>query len=371
MSKGRKREKAPGSKKGESIYLDQHGIAAVAKVKGLRREKRFPRDIDLDIVRSWQDETRAALRDDADALKKQQADPSLLRSCVERFLDVQRKRKRAGFGHQESHLRAWLKVPGLADKSRQQITAKDVERAYQFWRDQGRAIRSLWARRSALKMLYQFLDGKRAVSPTRDVKMDKIPRTLPIPVAEAVIQRVAASMRKGLNKKPGSRRPLKSEARFLVMVYTGQRPIHIARARPDDLDLVRGWWFVRTAKGGNPAAVPLDDKAVAAWQRFIKVKAWGYFHARDLSKMLHRHGWPKGDIHPYRLRHTFAIDYLNNGGDLAQLQGLFGHVKLETTRIYAPFQAAPARAVLARRTLNVLPTEEVATDRPSAARDTP
>ena len=36
----------------------------------------------------------------------------------------------------------------------------------------------------------------------------------------------------------------------------------------------------------------------------------------------------------YDLRHTFAVDYMDNGGTIEDLAEILGHVKLETTRIY-------------------------------------
>jgi site-specific recombinase XerD len=49
----------------------------------------------------------------------------------------------------------------------------------------------------------------------------------------------------------------------------------------------------------------------------------------------------KRDIHPHTFRHTFAVHYLDNGGNLLRLKELLGHERIDTTFHYLKFCKIP------------------------------
>ena len=53
-----------------------------------------------------------------------------------------------------------------------------------------------------------------------------------------------------------------------------------------------------------------------------------------LKKLAEQGGLNKDLIHPYALRHTFAINFLKAGGDVFKLQRILGHKTLEMTKRY-------------------------------------
>jgi site-specific recombinase XerD len=65
-----------------------------------------------------------------------------------------------------------------------------------------------------------------------------------------------------------------------------------------------------------------------------------------LSRLLTRIGRRAGvePANPHRFRHTFAIEFLRNGGNLFALQDLLGHTKLEMVRRYARLVQADREA---------------------------
>ena len=52
-----------------------------------------------------------------------------------------------------------------------------------------------------------------------------------------------------------------------------------------------------------------------------------------------------GDVHPHRFRHTAAVQFLRNGGDLFSLQKMLGHTTLEMVRYYVELSQEDVKKV--------------------------
>jgi integrase len=187
-----------------------------------------------------------------------------------------------------------------------------------------------------LAELWKTLDGPETVTPADHAKIPKRTKTAPIIPPAAVVTTTIETL---------ARQDPKDFARFFLFAVTAQRPCQIMRATLDDLDLDAATWVVRNAKNEPAHLVALNAQQLAAWRVMIAADALGEFDTSKYGKRIHAAGWPKG-IRPYNARHALAVNALQRGISLGDLQGLLGHNSPETTRrFYAPFQLQQQRAV--------------------------
>ncbi len=85
------------------------------------------------------------------------------------------------------------------------------------------------------------------------------------------------------------------------------------------------WKYLNKERGDEPTSSPLF--AMMDGRPMTRVA---------LLQLLRRLGERAGvrDVHPHRFRHSFAIQFLRNGGDVYALQAALGHTTLEMVRRY-------------------------------------
>lgn len=146
----------------------------------------------------------------------------------------------------------------------------------------------------------------------------------------------------------------------LVILDTGLRLKEGLSLRREDIDLDNLLLTVRDGKGGKQRVVPFTAELRKALFRYMEANVAPnglVFYAgsgakllqnnirRDfngLCKKIHING-AKGGFH--FLRHTMALNYVRNGGDVFRLQRILGHSTLDMTRRYVDLQVADLQAV--------------------------
>lgn len=206
------------------------------------------------------------------------------------------------------------------------------------------ATRSPSSVRSALRALKVFSawlvrDGYTSADPLATVRLPKVPEPLVAPLSSG---QVSALLRVGS--------PL-LRACVALLVDTGLRSSEFCRLRVED---VRERFLLVFGKGGHERLVPYGETATAELTRYVR-RVRPPIRQSDEALFLLRSGHPltphhlgqlmrhAGDraritgvrVSPHTLRHTFAIEFLRNGGGELALQKALGHSSLDMVRTYA------------------------------------
>lgn len=151
---------------------------------------------------------------------------------------------------------------------------------------------------------------------------------------------------------------------MLELIYsTGIRRMEVAQLKVKDLDLSRGFVFIRAGKGMKDRFIPLGQRAKAWIEKYLdqsrpKLIAYRENHPSLFLQevveelFINRYGEafkiggigtivryyvelaeiPEGSCHMFR--HTMATLMLEGGADIRYIQQMLGHSSLKTTQVY-------------------------------------
>lgn len=144
----------------------------------------------------------------------------------------------------------------------------------------------------------------------------------------------------------------RERAIVMVLMDCGIRASELAALTVDDWS--PGLLTIQNGKGGKSREVPITEATERAifrslGKRIINEKGVGggislfssqyptlplsYEAIRDLMTRLGKRS-SVTDVHAHRFRHTFAITFLRNGGDIYTLKRILGHSSLEMVQHY-------------------------------------
>lgn len=149
-----------------------------------------------------------------------------------------------------------------------------------------------------------------------------------------------------------SERPMALRDRAIVMTLadTGLRASELTALRVDDYDAGRGRLHVRHGKRDKERIVVAGTRTRKVLWRYLAergstraqeplfaTREGRHMRRESLYHLIVRLGDRAGvqGVTVHRFRHTFAIEFLRNGGNLLVLQELLGHEDLKTVQIYA------------------------------------
>ncbi len=277
------------------------------------------------------------------------------------------------------HLARWLHAQGRGEADPRELRREDLVRFLAELADvpapgKGRPLapktrRNVWV---ALKSFSRWLESETG----HPLPMDGVPaprgEERPVrPLTQGDVQALLLACDRMAPARTARRRPfqmarataVRDKAILLVLLDTGLRAAELCALTVGDVDLQSGEVRVRRGKGGRGRLVYLGAAARRAVWRYLLERgrptgeaplfcgrdpAWpgrdGRFPLTPdaLLRLLKRLGERAGvvGVHPHRFRHTFATEYLRNGGDVLTLQRLLGHRSLAMVQRYAEIAGA-------------------------------
>jgi len=204
---------------------------------------------------------------------------------------------------------------------------------------------------SSLRSFYKFLEREQRVSknPFTDIKLPRASKPIPNFLYKEELEELFKV--NDLTTPLGQR----NQAILEILYATGIRVSECQRLTLENVDFSIGTLFV-TGKGRKERYVPFGSFAQTALEKYINEGRNTLLQKSKTSTeviFLNANGLPLTDrgirlilkkivekaaltieVHPHKLRHTFATHMLNEGADLRTVQELLGHENLSSTQIY-------------------------------------
>jgi len=254
-----------------------------------------------------------------------------------------------------SHFEEKVRNPSLSD-----LSPESVREFISHIQSLGRTAFTTRGYVQVLKGFGSWLveEGYVKVNPLRRLQLPRVPKYVVTPLSDDEVSALISAIK--LRSAAGTR----DLALLLLLLDTGARLGEVARLNTADTeDAIRDGLFKVMGKGSRERYLPLGKAARDALRRYAHVyrpdarsDALFLGHTgrplatEGLRQIIRRVASRAGveGVHPHRLRHTFAVNYLINGGDAMTLQRILGHSTLEMVRNYVSFDH---RAIKERHTI--------------------
>lgn len=252
-------------------------------------------------------------------------------------------------------LTAYLADRGLGDPLFRAITAADLRA---FLGSRTVSNKTILNYHVSLSALWTWAEKEGLAAENLLSKIDRPkPESTAIEIfSEADLHAIFGAVEKSrAYSRPGKRQsrhelptPQRSLAILLLLIDTGMRVTELCELQIHHVD-VKNRRVALWGKGNKQRFVPFSPRTGQAIWRYLStrpearlndplfIKSTGRPYDRmEINHWLTYLGERAGviDVHPHRFRHTFAVLFLRNGGDIFSLQDILGHSSLDMCRRY-------------------------------------
>ncbi|WP_404341543.1 tyrosine recombinase XerC [Pseudoalteromonas mariniglutinosa] len=210
--------------------------------------------------------------------------------------------------------------------------------------------RTISLKLSCIRSLYKFLKAKNIANhshyhnPAEAIKGPKFAK--PLPKNLDVDQ-----MAKLLELPVDDPLAVRDKAMMELMYSSGLRISELVGANIQDINPIEGEILVR-GKGNKERLLPVGRKALSALTAWLDIRPHfaqpdqqavflsskkNRISIRQVRLRMQQWGIKQGissQVHPHKLRHSFASHILESSGDLRAVQELLGHTSLSATQVY-------------------------------------
>jgi integrase/recombinase XerD len=204
---------------------------------------------------------------------------------------------------------------------------------------------------------YNYREHDPAELLERPTAWRRLPRGLPVDHIEKLLEA----------PDPAERLYLRDRSLLELMYATGCRAGEVGLIRLEDWDETLG--VVRiTGKGARQRIVPVGRPAMRIVREYLtELRPELVREERPSDRLLltergtpmsrftvfavvKKHAARAGlsEVHPHKLRHTFATHLLSGGADLRVVQELLGHARITTTQVYTHVDQSRLKSVVER-----------------------
>jgi integrase/recombinase XerD len=263
------------------------------------------------------------------------------------------------------------------------IRLTDLERYFVYLRDEyqptrksgdtsplsGSTLQNHW---KGIRAFFSWAVDELRLKSRPDMRL-RLPKNNPkviIPLSQDEVKLLLKAAERTKQVVPSNRRPFtmrrptadRDSVILHMLLDTGVRVGELARMTVEDVNLQTGEVIV-TPYGESGQKT--KSRAVFLGKSTLRV-LWLYLANRGNPEpeeplLLSRHGHPMSinsirllladmgkragvaNVHPHRFRHTFAIEFLRNEGDVFSLQRILGHSNLETVEKYLKLAQADTK----------------------------